>query len=58
MGAQINTALWENGSSVTPDGKYIRFGRSEEKVRENGSTYWVGSPYWVDAQVIENLRPQ
>ena len=58
LGAQINTALWENGSMVTPDGKYLLFSRSEEKVRKDGSTYWVGKKYWVDAQIIENLRPQ
>ncbi len=58
MGAQINTGLQESGVSVSPDGKYLFFSRGEWKFREDGSTYWVGRPYWVDAQVIEQLRPQ
>jgi hypothetical protein len=58
MGAQINTELQESGVNVTPDGKYLFFSRSEEKVGDDGSTYWVGRPYWVDAQIIENLKPK
>jgi hypothetical protein len=58
MGAQINTEFQESGVSVSPDGKYLFFSRGEWKLREDGSTYWVGRPYWVDAQVIENLRPK
>ena len=58
MGDKINTELQESGVYVSPDGKYLFFSRGEEKVREDGSTYWVGKPYWVDAQVIENLRPK
>lgn len=58
MGDKINTALQESGASVSPDGKYLFFSRGEWKVKEDGSTYWVGKPYWVDTRVIENLRPQ
>jgi len=58
MGNKINTELQESGAHVSADGKYIFFSRGEEKVREDGSTYWVGNPYWVDTQVIENLRPK
>ncbi|NQY74449.1 MAG: PD40 domain-containing protein [Candidatus Margulisbacteria bacterium] len=58
MGAQINTELQESGAHVSHDGKYLFFSRGEEKLKEDGSTYWVGRPYWVDAQVIENLRPK
>jgi len=58
LGDKINTAHQENGVRVTPDGKYLFFWRGYEKVKEDGSTYWVGNPYWVDAQVIENLRPK
>ena len=57
MGNKINTALQESGAHVSTDGKYLFFSRGEEKVRKDGSTYWVGSPYWVSAQVIENLKP-
>lgn len=58
MGDKINTAIVENGARVTPDGKYLSYGRSEEKTREDGSTYWETNKYWVDAKIIENLRPQ
>ncbi|MEL6660712.1 MAG: hypothetical protein AAFR36_29875 [Bacteroidota bacterium] len=58
MGEQINSELVENGARLTPDGKYLLFGRSEEKVREDGSTYWETTDYWVDANIIEHLRPQ
>ena len=58
MGDKINTAAYEQRPRVTPDGKYLFFWRGDKKVREDGSSYWVGSPYWVDAQVIENLKPQ
>ncbi len=58
MGDKINTAAYEQRLRVTPDGKYLFFWRGDKKVREDGSTYWVGNPYWVDAQIIETLRPK
>ena len=58
MGDKINTSLNESAPNVTHDGKYLFFSRSEEKVREDGSTYRAAISYWVDIQVIENLRPQ
>jgi len=58
MGDKINTAAYEQRPRVTPDGKYLFFYRGEKKVREDGSIYFVGNPYWVDAQIIENLRPK
>lgn len=58
MGDKINTEFQESGVSVSPDGKYLFFSRGEWEVREDGSTYWVGRPYWVDIQIIENLRPK
>lgn len=58
MGDKINSELEENGMKLTPDGKYLLFSRHEEKVRENGSTYWVSKKYWVDSKIIETLRPQ
>lgn len=56
MGDKINSELVENGARLTPDGKYLLFERSEEKVRENGSTYWESKKYWVDSKIIEQLR--
>ena len=58
MGDKINTSSNESAPNVTHDGKYLFFSRSEEKVREDGSTYRAAITYWVDAQVIENLRPK
>lgn len=58
MGDKINTKSSESGARVTDDGKYLFFSRGEWKVKEDGSENWVGKPYWVDAQVIENLRPK
>lgn len=58
LGNKINTSRSETGAWVTLDGKYLFFDRSEEKVREDGSKYWITKKYWVDAKIIENLRPK
>jgi len=50
MGDKINTELEDAYGSVTPDGKYLFFYRA------------IGPGnldiYWVDAQIIETLRPK
>ncbi|NQZ82022.1 MAG: hypothetical protein HRT52_13485 [Colwellia sp.] len=56
MGPQINTDFQESAPQVTYDGKYLFFSRGEWKVEEDGSRNYVGKKYWVDAQVIDNLR--
>ncbi|MFD2562316.1 hypothetical protein [Aquimarina rubra] len=58
MGDNINTPLYEQHARVTPDGKYLFFWKGDVKVREDGSNHVIGSPFWVDAQIIENLRPK
>ena len=58
MGDKINTALQESSPRVTHDGKYLFFSRGKWEVKEDGSENWVGKPFWVDTQVIENLRPK
>lgn len=58
MGGKINTPLYEQRAKVTPDGKYLFFWKGDVKVGEDGSRYVVGSPYWVDAKIIETLRPK
>lgn len=58
MGDKINTALYEQRPKMTPDGKYLFFWKGDVKVREDGSRYVIGSPYWVDAKIIETLRPK
>ena len=50
MGDKINTALEELYGSVTPDGKYLFF---ERVISPNNVDI-----YWVDAQIIETLRPK
>ncbi|MDN5201711.1 hypothetical protein QQ008_10070 [Fulvivirgaceae bacterium BMA10] len=50
MGKDINTEREDIYGSVTPDGKYLFFHTYLEKGKAN--------IYWVDAQVIENLRNQ
>jgi hypothetical protein len=50
LGDTINTSISESGATVTPDGKYLFFNRysNDEKA----------GMYWVDAQIIETLRPK
>jgi hypothetical protein len=59
MGDKINTEAPENGAGVTPDGKYLFFNRNTGvgEVNKNAGV-GDGDLYWVDAQIIENLRPK
>ena len=50
LGDKINTGAEEAGGYVTPDGKYLFFNRHVSP--ENADIYWV------DAQIIETLRPK
>ena len=52
MGDTINTGGWDAAASVTPDGKYILFHRDVDADGDENATI-----YWVDAQIIEDLRP-
>lgn len=52
MGDKINTIDKENYPSVSADGKYIFFDR---RAAENSDNVDI---YWVDAKVIERLRPK
>jgi Tol biopolymer transport system component len=52
MGAKVNSDKWDAYASVTPDGKYILFNRGIDDENKNVDIYWV------DAQVIETLRPK
>ena len=52
LGDKINTKSQEQYGSVTPDGKYFFFHRSY------GSKGDRADIYWVDAKVIEDLRPK
>ena len=50
LGAQINTEFAEAYGSITPDGKYFFFHRGFGGDR--------GDIFWVDAKIIETLRPK
>ena len=50
LGDTINSNANEGGATVTPDGKYLFFNRYISN--ENAGMYWV------DAQVLESLRPK
>ncbi len=50
MGNKVNSEKEEAYASVTPDGKYILFNR--------GMDHGNVDIYWVDAQIIETLRPK
>ncbi|PHQ59702.1 MAG: hypothetical protein COC03_04730 [Robiginitomaculum sp.] len=50
MDDTINTERGEYGATVTPDGKYLFFNRNVGT--DNTDTFWV------DAQIIEDLRPK
>ncbi|GAB4509793.1 MAG: hypothetical protein Tsb004_11350 [Allomuricauda sp.] len=58
MGDKINSPDQESGASVTPDGRFLFFSRTKKKIMEDGSSYEMVKPYWVDAQIIEELRPK
>ncbi|SHI44006.1 PD40 domain-containing protein [Aquimarina spongiae] len=57
LGETINTEAWEAAASVTPDGKYLFFNRNVGKVKATDK-YDNIDIFWVDAQIIEKLRPK
>ncbi|MBD1583683.1 hypothetical protein [Pseudoalteromonas sp. S16_S37] len=58
FGDAINTNAYEQRPKVTPDGKYLFFWRGDKKLKKDGSSYWIGNPHWVDAKIIETLKPK
>lgn len=57
LGDKVNTKTSEGGARVTPDGKYLFFGRNMGKLKST-DPYDDMDIFWVDAQVIEDLRTQ
>ena len=53
LGDEINTDAWEASASVTPDGKYLFFNRNM-----GSDEYEDVDIFWVDAQIIEDLRAE
>ena len=53
LGDRINTDLWEASASVTPDGEYLFFNRNS-----SADDYDNVDIYWVDASVLDELKPK
>ena len=51
MGKRINTQFGENCPQVSPDGKYFFFNRYDPDAKE-------GNIYWMDAKIIQSLKPK
>jgi len=56
LGDKVNTEAGEGGPQVTPDGKYIFFNRMVPNA--NGKAGSQSDLYWINAQLIEDLRPK
>ncbi len=54
MGDKVNSDKWDAYASVTPDGKYITFNRGIDLETDPMNV----DIYWVDARVIDELRPE
>ena len=53
LGTIVNTNFSEKTPTITPDGKYLFFGRDERDIEPG-----LANIYWVSTEVIENLRPK
>ncbi len=52
MGPKINTEASERFARLSPDGRYLFFGST----RNQSSTNFGFDIFWIDAEIIENLR--
>lgn len=53
LGNTINTSFNEKGPRISPDGKYLFFGRDERDIEPG-----LANIYWVSTEIIEKLRPK
>jgi len=53
LGNAVNSKFNEKNPSISPDGKYLFFGR-DTRDEEGG----LANIYWVDTKIIEDLRPK
>jgi Tol biopolymer transport system component len=53
LGNTINTTFNEKTPRISPDGKYLFFGRDERDIEPG-----LANIYWVSIEVIEKLRPE
>ncbi len=51
LGNEINSDLDEKGPSISPDGKYLFFGRSERDIEPG-----LSNIYWVSTKIITKLK--
>ncbi|MFD2166650.1 hypothetical protein ACFSJY_10270 [Thalassotalea euphylliae] len=58
MGNKINSDMNDSSPRVTHDGKYLFFSRGDWYRQDDGTRKWKGKSYWVDAKIIETLRPK
>lgn len=53
LGNTINTSFNEKAPRISPDGKYLFFGRDERDIEPG-----LANIFWVSTEIIEKLRPQ
>ena len=53
LGTSVNTNFSEKTPTISPDGKYLFFGRDERDIEPG-----LANIYWVSTEVIEKLRPK
>ena len=53
LGASVNSTFSEKTPTISPDGKYLFFGRDERAIEPG-----LADIYWVSTEVIESLRPK
>ena len=53
LGNTINTSFNEKSPRITPDGKYLFFGRDERDIEPG-----LANIYWVSTEVMNKLRPK
>lgn len=59
LGPDVNSEIHEYCPTVTPDGRYLFFSRRRSEPADSGWPGVVeGDVFWVDASVIERLRPE
>lgn len=56
LGDKVNTDAEEGGPQVTPDGKYLFFNRMVPSDANGGEAQ--SDLFWIDAQIVEDLRPR
>ena len=56
LGDRVNTEAGEGGAQVTPDGRYLLFNRMVPNT--NGKAGSQSDLYWIDAQIIQDLKPK